>query len=242
MDFSSIAYDKDASLNFEFDHTGFTTYSVNDKKKIINLSFENLFKNNGIYFVPGEIVDQKLQHIPEGAIKVKINDDFIEKFIASAKRSVIYNLYVFGTFRWGQYLVVSTYENVIKNEKQGDKKIKGYLLIDTMVFAYTSGVLQSVYSDDIVDFAERYLTKVDNNLYKVVKNHGYKLKNEGQKPYLFGKAHIALKGRDKLLLRQDLNILFKFMNESKDVIKKSGAFVKLEMRTQDFKFLEFVKM
>lgn len=238
MNFFSVQYDIDFSLNFEFDHTGYSAYSLADKEKIVNDSFKNIMKNKAIKFCPGEIPDQKLQHCPVDSFSLDVHENNIQDFVPKIKRALIYNLYVFGTFKWGQYIVFDKFS--LKNEQYPDGQV-GFLFVDTERIGFTSGVLQSAYSDDIVSFAGKFQNKLENNLYKVVKNHGYHLKNDKQKCYMFGKAHIALQGKDKILLRQDLNVLFKFMNDSKEAVKREGVFKKIPLPVDSFKFFEFEK-
>lgn len=217
-------------MSFKYDNTGISNYSKEDKKRIVEKSLLNLKET---YYVSTKIpTDQKLNNLSDEFKQIK--NIKIDK--NNILKALVYNLYVFGTFKWGKYILVEE-NDFILDENDEKTKIHLFVYINTDNLGITSGILQSCLSEKISEFVINH-NQVENNLIKMLKNHDYKLVDQKTKPYFFGKGHLNLKGDQKISAKRDLNLIFKCMNESKVKIKQSGQQTKLVFPINDMNFFK----
>lgn len=228
--------DNDFSLSFDYDHTGMSAYTNEQKKNIIEDVLKNI-ATKGVYLLSSKPVDQKLNYISEDALLFDGNK--IDKFDVKCLKALLYNLYVFGTFKWGRFIMIS-HENIkLPSTEEGKENIINFwVFIDTHSSGYNSGIIQASLSEKITDFVEKNLNKVKNNLEKLLDKHGYELEVPDQRKFLFGKGHLNLKKDKKIKCRSDLNIIFTFMNNSKELIREENKFEPMKFPLKSLQFFK----
>jgi hypothetical protein len=212
----------DFNLNLRFDASGMSVYTDETKLNLLNQFLEKLV----FYKTIVKPIDQKSSSIPTGSEKCEMNKEDIRLIISTLS----YNLYVFGTFKFGQIMLY----------KVSEEEIPSYFFFSTVHCDVSSGVMQSVLSEAIREVASR-LPNVKNNLEKMLNNNGYQLESTEKKKDFFGKGHLNLKGQDKINAKKDLNTIFSKMMENKLLIKDTGINYKINFDGITFNYFKITK-
>lgn len=230
-----IDIDDNYDMQFKLDHTGMSSYSNLQKESIVHDVIKNSIKD-GMYVTNSAPLDQKLTSLDANFTKVDTSKyKYTIKPDTLILKSLIYNLYIFGTFKYGRYLLIGSQVN------DSDHTKTDFLILDTDKIGYKSGVLQSCLDKSIAEFVDNHKNQLKNNLERLLNKHGYKLTSNDQRKYLFGKAHMILEKEQKIALKSDLNVIFEFMSQSKKAIKDSGSFKKIELDLTRVRFLKVEK-
>lgn len=221
--------DNDYSLNYELDHTGMSTYDENQKNEILTKYINNISKH--VYSTNLLVPDQKFNVQMKVYQKVN-NPTMIDGFLPKVIKALVYNLYMFGIFKWGKFIVFDRQRN--------DNQVT-YFYFNSMEGNVSSGILQAVLSKQIENFIQNDKSNVKNNLLKLIEKHGYTLQNNEQKKYLFGKGHVLLTKTEKIACKTDLTTIFSFMQQSKESTKSEGKFKQLKLDLSSLLFFQIVE-
>jgi len=211
---------KNFNFQYKFDHSGQTSYTFEEKEKIIKEYIESL--SGSIYSIDYIPSDQKMMEVEN-----KVQEEWKSEYEVLILRALVYNLFLFGTLKWCQYIFF-----------KGDESEKKFFCFKSKQ-TITSGYLSSALCDDISDFASK--NNIRNNLEKFLGNHKVVLADNNQRKYLFGKGHMVLKGDDKIKCRHDLGNLFVLVQQSKKNFSEKGLFEVIDVNLSLFKFFKFNK-
>jgi len=146
----------------------------------------------------------------------------------SIKTALIYIGYTDGNFVWTDYLLIS---------EGNDGTNDGYLYINIDKSMPQIGQVFSALNKQISEFGKS--TTHESNLQKMMKRNKYRLVNKDQKAFLFGKGHMSA-GNLKTIVKRDLDMLFEFMNLSKQKAN-SGDVSPVEFPIDNLRFFKFEK-
>jgi len=214
----------DFTLNVRFDSSGRTMYTDHEKSKML----KEFLRSIQLWNTSATPNEQKLSSIPTDAVMMnyvfeEANDRLIERIIST----LAYNLYMFGTWKYGMYMLCDYIDNK-------------YVYVDVTQAIYSSGMMQAVLSRVIREVPSK-LPNIRNNLEKMLMNYGFQLENSNKRKDFFGKGHLNLSGQDKINAKKDLQTIFGIMMENKSKIKETGVSLKIDFGQYNLNYFKLTK-